>query len=189
VGFLALATAASFGWMFWLSTGDVSTARLYFGTDTRAGELLVGGLLAVVLARGAATKTAAPQVIAGWDLRERRLPEWDETKIIGDAVFDEWLVDQYVSTADLFTELGGDVVWLTTTPCFISPEGFTEGTWDPARQALVGRRVPSLELRACCASRWAPCPCVGVGPIACRLAPFRFPTTALRSGLPKPSAP
>jgi hypothetical protein len=154
VGFLSLATAASFGWIFWLSTGDVSTARLYYGTDTRAGELLVGGLLAVVLARGAATKTAATQVIAGWDLRERRLPSWDETKSIGDGVFDDWLVDQYVSTADLFTELGTDVVWLTT-PCFISPEGFTDGTWDPARRrqmneyvlpALVSRRPQTVSL-------------------------------------------
>jgi hypothetical protein len=103
---------------------------------------------------GAATKTAATQVIAGWDLRERRLPSWDETKSIGDGVFDDWLVDQYVSTADLFTELGTDVVWLTT-PCFISPEGFTDGTWDPARRrqmneyvlpALVSRRPQTVSL-------------------------------------------
>lgn len=50
-GILVVASLSSFVWMSWLSTSDVSTARLYYGTDTRAAELLAGGLLAIVLAK------------------------------------------------------------------------------------------------------------------------------------------
>ena len=46
---LVLGTAISWGWLLWLSTTDASAARLYYGTDTRAGELLAGGALALVL--------------------------------------------------------------------------------------------------------------------------------------------
>jgi len=48
---LGLATLLSWGWLLWLSTTDASAARLYYGTDTRAGELLAGGALALALNR------------------------------------------------------------------------------------------------------------------------------------------
>ena len=46
---LGLGTLASWVWMFALGSADVATARIYYGTDTRSGELLVGGLLALLL--------------------------------------------------------------------------------------------------------------------------------------------
>lgn len=46
---LGLGTLASWVWMFALGGADVATARIYYGTDTRSGELLVGGLLALLL--------------------------------------------------------------------------------------------------------------------------------------------
>ena len=54
---LAVVTAASVGSAFVLGTGDLD--RIYFGTDTRAAEMLVGSLLAVGVA------------MAGPRLRER----------------------------------------------------------------------------------------------------------------------
>jgi len=50
-GFFALGAAASTFWMIWLYNNGASLDRLYYGTDTRAAELLMGGLLAVVLHR------------------------------------------------------------------------------------------------------------------------------------------
>jgi peptidoglycan/LPS O-acetylase OafA/YrhL len=44
---LALATAASTLWMTWLYQPGESTSRLYFGTDTRIAEILLGALLAL----------------------------------------------------------------------------------------------------------------------------------------------
>jgi hypothetical protein len=35
--------------MAWLAAGDVSNARIYYGTDTRCAELLAGGLLALAI--------------------------------------------------------------------------------------------------------------------------------------------
>jgi len=46
---LAIATLVSWGWMFELSDSSVTTARIYYGTDTRCAELLLGGLLALWL--------------------------------------------------------------------------------------------------------------------------------------------
>jgi len=49
--FFLFGTLASTAWMIWLYHQGASLDRLYYGTDTRAAELLMGGLLAVVLAR------------------------------------------------------------------------------------------------------------------------------------------
>lgn len=49
--FFLLGTLASTAWMIWLYHQGASLDRLYYGTDTRAAELLAGGLLAVLLAR------------------------------------------------------------------------------------------------------------------------------------------
>lgn len=46
---LVAATLLSWGWMSVLAATDVTTARVYYGTDTRAGELLAGGALALLL--------------------------------------------------------------------------------------------------------------------------------------------
>ncbi|MFD5869256.1 acyltransferase family protein [Corynebacterium sp. NPDC060344] len=51
---LALA-AASFGWMAHLSAAGADATRIYEGTDTRAGGLLLGALLAIVLVRATGT--------------------------------------------------------------------------------------------------------------------------------------
>ncbi len=47
--FFGLGAIASTLWMIWLYGQGASLDRLYYGTDTRAAEILVGGLLAVVL--------------------------------------------------------------------------------------------------------------------------------------------
>ena len=46
---LGAATLASWGWTFELGGSSVTTARIYYGTDTRCAELLIGGLLALWL--------------------------------------------------------------------------------------------------------------------------------------------
>ncbi len=56
---IGILLAASVGLMAALSRTDVTTARLYYGTDTRAAELLAGALLAVVY-RGTADRRARP---------------------------------------------------------------------------------------------------------------------------------
>lgn len=42
-------TVASTAWMWWLFDGGASIDRLYYGTDTRAAEILVGCVLALIL--------------------------------------------------------------------------------------------------------------------------------------------
>ncbi|MGV3114408.1 acyltransferase family protein [Corynebacterium freneyi] len=50
-------SAASFGWMHYLTTVDADATRIYEGTDTRAGGLLLGAALAIFLVhRGGQTK-------------------------------------------------------------------------------------------------------------------------------------
>jgi peptidoglycan/LPS O-acetylase OafA/YrhL len=83
-------------------------------------------------------------VTAGWDLRERKLPEWDGPRVIGDPAFDRWIVGQYGDAFDVFREFGGRVVWLTT-PCFKSPQGIRTGVFDPARARRMNDYVlPTL---------------------------------------------
>ncbi len=53
--FLAVASVASLAWMSWLAPTEASTARLYYATDTRVGELLLGGVLALVMGPQAST--------------------------------------------------------------------------------------------------------------------------------------
>ena len=70
---------ASTAWMIWLYVHGASLDRLYYGTDTRAAELLAGGLLAIILSRyplkpsargrqilGAAGLVAFGAVVWGW---------------------------------------------------------------------------------------------------------------------------
>ena len=83
-------------------------------------------------------------VTAGWDLRERQLPEWDAPRAIGDPDFNRWLVGQYMEAVEVFEEFGGRVVWLTT-PCFQDRSGSRAGIWDPARVRQMNDRVlPAL---------------------------------------------
>lgn len=48
VALLVMMTAA-WTWMAWLAMGEVSNARIYYGTDTRCAELLAGGVLALAV--------------------------------------------------------------------------------------------------------------------------------------------
>ena len=48
---LALPIVASWVGMGWLATTEVATERIYYGTDTRAGELLIGAVLALLVGR------------------------------------------------------------------------------------------------------------------------------------------
>jgi peptidoglycan/LPS O-acetylase OafA/YrhL len=48
-GIAALGAAASFAWAGWLSRSDADLSRIYFGTDTRAGALLLGCAAAAVV--------------------------------------------------------------------------------------------------------------------------------------------
>jgi peptidoglycan/LPS O-acetylase OafA/YrhL len=54
---LVVLAAASVAAGLWLLATEASVDRLYYGTDTRAFELLVGALLACALARGATAPT------------------------------------------------------------------------------------------------------------------------------------
>lgn len=46
---LGIGTLVSWGWMFDLAGTTATTARIYYGTDTRCSELLVGGVLSLAL--------------------------------------------------------------------------------------------------------------------------------------------
>jgi peptidoglycan/LPS O-acetylase OafA/YrhL len=48
---LGLLSAASLVTMAWLANTIMSTDRIYYGTDTRSAELLMGGMLAIILKR------------------------------------------------------------------------------------------------------------------------------------------
>ncbi len=84
---LVAATLLSFGWMAGLAATNISTARLYYGTDTRAGELLAGGALALWLTgrpalRGTGVRRLATLLgvvglavsVAGWVLARVETP-------------------------------------------------------------------------------------------------------------------
>jgi peptidoglycan/LPS O-acetylase OafA/YrhL len=59
-------TVASTAWMWWLFDGGASIDRVYYGTDTRAAEILVGCVLALVLsARRGTLITRQRQILGG----------------------------------------------------------------------------------------------------------------------------
>lgn len=63
---LAGAVLASSGWLVALSLGGAGVDRLYYGTDTRMAELLIGALLSVVLLHvGSELTTRTRRVLAG----------------------------------------------------------------------------------------------------------------------------
>lgn len=62
---LIAASCASWVWMAWLATTDVTTARLYYGTDTRVAELMAGGALALLMAPSIGGETKKSFVVAG----------------------------------------------------------------------------------------------------------------------------
>ncbi len=62
---LATLTLASWMWSAWLEANLVSNARLYYGTDTRAAELLVGALLALLADPRAASRSPGWQRTIG----------------------------------------------------------------------------------------------------------------------------
>ncbi len=53
------------------------------------------------------------------DLVTRRLPEWSEFRNLGDPIFDDWLVSEYVEAVDVLSARGAHVLWLSN-PC-VSP--------------------------------------------------------------------
>jgi hypothetical protein len=63
----------------------------------------------------------APDVVVvltgGWDMIKRKLPSWEETRVIGDEVYDAWLLSEFDSAVELLSSQGARVVWLTT-PCY-----------------------------------------------------------------------
>ena len=62
---LALLTLTAWIWTAWLEASLVSNARLYYGTDTRVAELLVGALVAVLADPRATPPTQAAQRMIG----------------------------------------------------------------------------------------------------------------------------
>ncbi len=79
-------------------------------------------------------------VTAGWDLQARELPEWGGPKIIGNPLFDAWLIEQYASVHALVREAGARLVWITT-PCLEDPLGRSDGVWDPRRLRRMNDHV------------------------------------------------
>ncbi len=60
----ALGAVASAGWMAWLASQGASLDRMYYGTDTRAADLLVGAVLAFATAGRPQPSRAARRVLA-----------------------------------------------------------------------------------------------------------------------------
>jgi peptidoglycan/LPS O-acetylase OafA/YrhL len=94
-----------------------------------------------------------PQLIvmltAGWDLRDRQQPGWDEARAIGDPVFDAWLRAEYEAVGDFLTQDGAQMVFLTS-PCI--RYGRTEGTgaFEPERTIRFNETIlaPLVEGRS-----------------------------------------
>ena len=63
---LSCLTAASLAWTVWLATHGAPVERLYFGTDTRAQQLLLGAVVAVVGARSVATGRRRTAFMGSW---------------------------------------------------------------------------------------------------------------------------
>jgi hypothetical protein len=61
-----------------------------------------------------------PEVVVmltgGFDLVDRKLPDWPDFARPGDSLFDDWLVDEYQRIVDMLSAQGAHVVWLTW-PC------------------------------------------------------------------------
>ena len=91
----------------------------------------------------------------GWDVRARKLPSWENALLIGDEVYDDWLVSEFDAAVELLSSRGARVVWLTT-PCY-AKFGKTSGVWDPERvhklngilERLAASRGDELELVTC----------------------------------------
>ncbi len=67
----------------------------------------------------------------GWDIREREFPNWGRALLIGDPVYDEWLLGEFNLAIDLLSSRGARVAWLTT-PCY-AEVGRGTAVWDPER--------------------------------------------------------
>ena len=65
-------------------------------------------------------------VSTGWDLLERRLPEWPRFLRPGDLDFDQHLVAEYLAAVDSLGAEGAAVAW-ATSPC-VGPERAAGGS-------------------------------------------------------------
>ena len=79
------------------------------------------------------------------DIQRRRLDSWDEMKTPGDAAFDDFLVNTYVTAQDAFASGGAQVVWITplcyedALGIFDEPDGRSAA--DPDRIDYVRRVI------------------------------------------------
>jgi hypothetical protein len=59
-----------------------------------------------------------------WDLTDRRLPDWDEPRSMGDEIFDQYVLDEYREAIDVLSvDPEVEVVWLMT-PCYRESDTF-----------------------------------------------------------------
>lgn len=72
-----------------------------------------------------------------WDFTDRRMPQWDGYRSVGDPEYDEWLLSEYEAAVDVLSAGDGHIIWLTT-PCAEDLRGgVLTGTaaWDDDRLA------------------------------------------------------
>lgn len=85
-------------------------------------------------------------LVGSWDTTERIFPEWGEKpRLVGDPLYDDWLLSEYEAALALLSSRGARVIWLTT-PCHVS-FGTSHTTGNPRLTANLNnvlRRVESL---------------------------------------------
>jgi hypothetical protein len=88
-------------------------------------------------------------------MREHKLPSWEKSRLIGDDVYDAWLLSEFDAAVELLSSRGARVLWLNT-PCYSKSAG-AGGTFDPERirslnavlkRLAAGREVEILDLFA-----------------------------------------
>lgn len=83
-------------------------------------------------------------LVGGWDTTERKFPNWGEQpRMIGDEIYDTWLISEYEAALELLTSHGARVVWLTA-PCLAVRSG-GKGVWDPERTVKLNLILRRLE--------------------------------------------
>jgi peptidoglycan/LPS O-acetylase OafA/YrhL len=70
---------------------------------------------------------------SGWDMVERKLPDWEEPRLIGDPDFDEWLRTEYSAALDTFSTGGARVLWVSPLCVENQITGSKRDVFDPVR--------------------------------------------------------
>ncbi|GJM37614.1 MAG: hypothetical protein DHS20C19_09810 [Acidimicrobiales bacterium] len=107
-------------WVWNVATNGCGIADEGFKYPTGDEVAIRPECLAAVAAYESQVASFDPDLVvvlsSAWDLGPRRLPEWDEPKQAGDALFDAYLLREYEDALAILGSGGANVVWMQA-PC------------------------------------------------------------------------